>query len=336
LYLDNDYHSEDMSSLGQNSSKLRFADLFAGVGGFHMALDGYADCVFASEMDERARETYFHVFSRRSEKLFGTELFTSSLPYRKDLEIPFFNRDITTINLQNNPQSVPDFDILCAGFPCQPFSNAGLRQGFEDEKNRGNLFENIVHFLIHKKPRSFFLENVRGLRSHKSDSGHTLDIIREKIDFAGYDMHIFDVKASDYGLPQHRPRLFLIGFLKGTGDLEYFLANQPDKKDALDYTIGDVLGAKEQVDAGRLVGYTLRVGGRGSGIGDPYNWDQYLVDGKVITLNSDQGIRLMGFKPYFDFPKNLSESARMKQLGNSVAVPAIEAYGKAIVQTLKR
>lgn len=325
-----------MSSLSQNSNKLRFVDLFAGVGGFHMALDSYADCVFASEMDERARETYFHVFSKRSEKVFGTEIFTSNLPYKRDLDIPFFNRDITKIDLAVNPKAVPDFDILCAGFPCQPFSNAGLRQGFEDEKNRGNLFENILHFLNHKKPRSFFLENVRGLRSHKSDSGHTLDIIRGKIDLAGYDMAVFDVKASDFGLPQHRPRLFLVGFLKGTGDLDFFMANQPEKKQVLDYTIGDVLGAKKQVDGGRLVGYTLRVGGRGSGIGDPYNWDQYLVDGEVVRLSSSHGIKLMGFKPYFDFPTSLSESGRMKQLGNSVAVPAIEAYGKAIVETLNR
>ncbi len=301
-----------------------------------MAFEGIADCTMASEFDPQARATYFHNFKKKAPQLF---LDSNGLPVMDhQIETTGFNRDITTIDLLANPKQVPDFDILCGGFPCQPFSNAGLRQGFDDEKNRGNLFDSIEHLLLHKepKPRAFFLENVRGLQSHLSGTRRTLDIIEERVNAAGYEMAVIPVRASDFGVPQHRPRVFLIGFQKDTGDLAYFLSNLPEKEAAFVESLASILGAKVSVDNGREIAYTLRVGGKGSGLGNRYNWDSYLVDGTPMRLTPEHGIRLMGFPNYFSFPDEVSVSARMKQLGNSVAVPAIRAYASAIAKTLAR
>lgn len=301
-----------------------------------MAFDGIAECTMASEFDDQARATYFHNFREKSPQLFMDSNGSQITSHR--VETKGFNRDITSIDLVADPLQVPDFDILCGGFPCQPFSNAGLRQGFEDSKNRGNLFDSIEHLLLNKepKPRAFFLENVRGLLSHMSGNRRTIDIIRERVDAAGYQMTVLQVKASDFGVPQHRPRVFLIGFLKGTGDLAYFLDNLPEKIENFQESLRDILGAKESVDNGREIAYTLRVGGKGSGLGNRYNWDSYLVDGIEMRLTPDHGIKLMGFPSYFSFPDEVSTAARMKQLGNSVAVPAIRAYANAIAATLNR
>ena len=167
--------------------QIRFIDLFAGIGGFHLALAKQgAKCVFASEINENAVKTYLENHDLTKEKMHG---------------------DITLID----PESIPDHDVLCAGFPCQPFSQAGQKKGFEDV--RGTLFFNILKILEAKQPKAYFLENVRGLLKH--DNGHTFNIIKEKLESLGYTFQSFIVKSSDYGLPQHRPRLFMIGFKDG-------------------------------------------------------------------------------------------------------------------------
>lgn len=297
---------------------LQFADLFAGIGGFHLAFEkAGSKCVFVSEWDEDARATYKHNFKKRAPEIFSDQL----------REQQFFLGDITKVT--TNPQklkSLPEFDILCAGFPCQPFSNAGLKKGLQE--TRGTLFFDILKILKTKQPEAFFLENVRGLLTHKSSDGiETMPIIRRQLAKAGYHFSEHIVRASDFGVPQHRPRLFIIGF-RSKEAFERFKSPKPIK---LKLTLDQIMGGS----TGRTLGYTLRVGGRGSGVGDRRNWDRYLVDGLEVRLSPAQGLKLQGFPSWFKFPKDISDTQALKQLGNSVAVPAVHAYAKAMIQALR-
>lgn len=279
-----------------------FIDLFAGIGGFHLAFHNLgAECVFASEWDNAARLTYETNFKKISPKIFDKGHFVG---------------DITKIN----KKSIPDFDILCAGFPCQPFSQAGYRKGFADI--RGTLFFEIAEIIKVKKPKAFFLENVRGLYSH--DGGRTFETIKRALmDDLGYSFHHSIVKASDHGLPQHRPRLFMVGFQDPSVEFEL------PKKRKLKFTMSDVM--KGHVD--REIGFTLRVGGKKSPISDRRNWDGYIVDGEVRRLSPNEGKKMQGFPSNFKFP--VSDSEALKQLGNSVAVTAVQDYANAIIQNLE-
>ena len=284
-------------------AKLTFIDLFAGIGGFHLALHNVgAECVFASEWDEAARLTYETNFAKISPKLFKNGNFVG---------------DITAVEKKN----IPDFDILCAGFPCQPFSQAGFKKGFADI--RGTLFFDIAEIIRIKQPKAFFLENVRGLYSH--DKGRTFETIKKTLcQQLGYSFHHAIVKASDHGLPQHRPRLFMVGFK----DLETEFNFPKTRK--LKFTMSDVM--KGEVD--REIGYTLRVGGKHSPIDDRRNWDGYIVDGEIRRLTPSEGKKMQGFPASFKFP--VSDSEALKQLGNSVAVTAIQDYASVIVEALGR
>ena len=179
----------------------------------------------------------------------------------------------------------------------------------------------IAEIIRVKKPKAFFLENVRGLYSH--DEGRTFETIKETLtEELGYSFHHAIVKASDHGLPQHRPRLFMVGFKNNDSEFEF------PKKRKLKYTMSDVM--KGEVD--REIGYTLRVGGKRSPIDDRRNWDGYIVNGEVRRLTPSEGKKMQGFPASFKFP--VSDSEALKQLGNSVAVPAIQDYASAIVETL--
>lgn len=288
--------------------KIKFIDLFAGIGGFHYALHQLGcECVFASELDESARVTYERNYSRISPDLFANNL---------------FNDDIRKIS----PAEIPDFDILCAGFPCQPFSQAGQKKGFADGKNseRGNLFFNIVDIIEAKRPKAFFLENVRGIVNH--DNGRTFKTIQNILENElGYSFYFQIVKATDYGLPQHRPRAFMIGF-RDEGILKGF--SFPDKT-PLKFNMSDVFGGK----CSRDIGFTLRVGGAGSNINDRRNWDSYLVDGEVVRIQPEHGLKMQGFPDDFLLPNSKREA--MKQLGNSVAVDAVRACAESLIHHLK-
>jgi DNA (cytosine-5)-methyltransferase 1 len=287
-----------------NISEPRFIDLFAGIGGFHLAFHkAGGKCVFVSEIDEHARRTY-----ETNIKKIAPELFTE--------DETFFTRDIKEVN----ENTIPDFDILCAGFPCQPFSQAGFKRGFSD--TRGTLFHDIVRILRAKKPAAFFLENVRGLLSH--NSGKTFEVIRNTLTKdLGYTFHHKIVRASDHGLPQHRPRLFMVGFKE---EHLTFSFPAPTK---LKKTMSDIWGGT----CPKTVGYTLRVGGRGSGLSDRRNWDTYLVNGEIKRLSPKEGKAMMGFPKSYEFP--VTETQAMKQLGNSVAVSAVYAVAKEITTRLK-
>ena len=279
----------------------RFIDLFAGIGGFHLAFHGLgAKCVFASEWDDAARKTYEHNFQNISPQVFESGNFAG---------------DITQID----KQKIPDFDILCGGFPCQPFSQAGFKLGFDD--TRGTLFFEIAEILRTKKPRAFFIENVRGLLKH--DNGKTFRVISNTLSRdLGYSLHYAIVRASDHGLPQHRPRLFMAGF--SDPEVPFLI---PFKR-KLNFTMSDVM--KGTVD--REIGFTLRVGGKLSPIDDRRNWDGYIVDGKLRRLTPEEGKMMQGFPSSFKFP--VSNSEALKQLGNSVAVEAVKDWAEQIIISL--
>lgn len=183
--------------------------MFAGIGGFHIAFHKLgAKCVFASEINEDARKSYENNFKKISPQIFKKEN---------------FNKDIY---LQNKSE-IPDFDILCGGFPCQPFSQIGHKRGFsENYEGRGNLFFEIEEILKNKRPRAFFLENVRHLINH--DNGKTFLTIKNSIEKLNYSFYYKVIKASDFNLPQHRPRTFMVGFANEKKNEKKF--KFPDRK----------------------------------------------------------------------------------------------------------
>jgi DNA (cytosine-5)-methyltransferase 1 len=276
----------------EHAKTLKFIDLFAGIGGFHIALSRLgANCVMTSEIDKQARVTY-----------------------EANHSIERFVGDITQVH----ERDVPDHDILCGGFPCQPFSQAGKKHGFDDI--RGTLFFDIARILAEKRPAAVLLENVRNLVKH--GDGQTFARILSVLDDLGYDVVHKIVKASDYGLPQHRPRVFIVAFDRTRGGLGDFIFPQPMN---LAYTMSDIFGSP----CDKTIGMTLRVGGRRSGLGNRHNWDSYLVDGRERIITVQEGLMMLGFPSEFQMPR--SQTAAFRQIGNSVAVPTVYAIAKAMV-----
>jgi len=291
----------------EQQESFTFVDLFSGIGGFHTALHQLGGkCVYASEWDLHARKTYTENFKKISPDLFENDMFRG---------------DIT---LKENQLCIPeDVDILCAGFPCQTFSQAGLKKGFLE--TRGTLFFEIAKIIESKRPKSFFLENVRHLLNH--DSGKTFEVIRYILENElGYAVKFQILKASDYGLPTYRPRLYIIGFRKDVIGYNSFEFPAPTP---LQLTMSDVF----EGDCSKKIGFTIRVGGRGSGIDDRRNWDTYEVDGEIRRITSKEGKKMMGFPENFTFP--VSEAQALKQLGNSVAVNSVRATATNILKILK-
>ncbi|MBC7766555.1 DNA cytosine methyltransferase [Arenimonas sp.] len=284
--------------------KYKFIDLFAGIGGFHLALSqNNMECVFASEIDEAARKTY---------------LANHKIPPHS------FNDDIRAIS----PNDIPDHDILCAGFPCQPFSQAGHKRGFDDiaDSDRGTLFFSILEILHAKRPKAFILENVRHLLKH--DNGRTFNIIHDHLTEAGYSVNYKIIKASEFGRPQLRPRIYIVGFDNNNVDTtKPFLF---PKSIPLKMTMSDVWESK----CDREIGFTLRVGGKCSPIDDRRNWDGYWINGEVKRLKPKQGKRMMGLPEDFIFP--VPEAQAMKQLGNSVCVDVVKHIGSEVRAYLDR
>ena len=294
---------------------LKFIDLFAGIGGFHLGLSLIGmKCVFTSEIDEYARKTYSANFNEK---------------YLKNPKL--FAGDIWKVDFKK----IPDFDILCAGFPCQPFSQAGHKRGFKDNKD-GNLFFSIEEILKIKRPKVFFLENVRHLKNH--DKGRTFKVIYKSLQKLGYSFDYKIIKASDFNLPQHRPRVYMVGFYKPyLKDPFQELSFTFPKEIPLKKTLSDIFGGLVTTDFKgkneRKIGFTLRVGGGRSPIMDRRNWDGYIVNKKEVRIKSKQGLQMMGFPKSFKMP--VSENQALKQLGNSVAVNVVKEIGKEIQSHLK-
>ncbi len=219
-------------------SRFSFIDLFAGIGGFHAGLAPLGgNCVFASEILPVAIKTY--------KENFGI------LPAGDITQVPI--------------NKIPDHDLLCAGFPCQSFSNIGPKGGLNDP--RGELVYEIFRVLKGKKPKAFILENVKGLKSH--NQGKTLNYILQELSSLGYSVKCEILEAKDYGLPQIRKRLFFVG-IKKTLKKEFVF---PEPIDLL-YNLDQVMGGKTS----REFAFTIRIGGRRSGINNKFNWDAYMVD----------------------------------------------------------
>ncbi len=339
------------------SKSFAFIDLFAGIGGFHKgcAANG-GTCVFASEWDAYAQETYRANFP--STPLFG---------------------DITKPETKD---AIPkEFDVLCAGFPCQAFSNAGLKMGFED--TRGTLFYEIADILQHRKPKVAFLENVRGLISH--DKGKTITVILYTITHAGYRCNIHQgvidqayrdvstgkdrgyisiiqdeckkmvLRSRDFGVPQNRQRIYIVLWRK---DLNVDFFHYP-KPTFAPTRLGDILEAnpdlKYTITDRMWIGHQNRktrneAAGKGFGYSlftpdSPYASTisaRYWKDGSEIliaqpgrnprTLTPREATRLQGYDDNFII--NKSEKQAYKQAGNSVSVPVIAAVAKAIKEQL--
>jgi len=316
----------------KDSRKLKFIDLFCGIGGFRLAFDRVgAKCVFSCDWDKYSQATY--------EANFG--------------EKP--NGDIYSIGIAN----IPEHDILCAGFPCQPFSIAGVskklslgrKHGFEDEK-QGNLFFQIANILDYHKPSAFVLENVKHLKNH--DKGRTFKIIHRTLTEAlGYQVYQKIIDAQNV-VPQHRERIYLIGFkpsrwfefpdFPDTGPkLESILETNVNSK----YTLTDHLWqylrnyADKHKAAGNGFGYGLFTG---ADVARTLS-ARYYKDGSEILISQGKQrnprrltprecARLMGFPPDFKIP--VSDTQAYKQFGNSVVVPIVSALAQEVIASLNR
>lgn len=295
------------------SHPIKFIDLFAGIGGFRYAIQNAAEksdltteCVFTSEIDEACQQVYLQNFG---EKPLG---------------------DITQIV----PESIPDHDILLAGFPCQPFSIIGQMKGFED--TRGTLFFNIARILEVKKPAAFVLENVKLLVGH--NSGRTIKRIMETLKELGYHADYRVLNALDFGLPQKRERVFIVGFrnpvcfdwpnqkISMKPLSEILETNVPDHYYATEHIRNKRLSKRQPTSeptiwhenkAGNISAYPYSCALRA---GASYNY--LLVNGER-RLTSREMLRLQGFPESFKIVCNYSQTR--KQAGNSLPVPVAQA-----------
>ena len=317
--------SKETAKVSEKSATVRpfkFIDLFAGVGGMRLGFEAAGGkCVFTSEWDRFAQTTY--------QANFG--------------EIP--HGDITQIAAEE----IPRFDILLAGFPCQPFSSIGKRQGF-DHPTQGTLFYDVVRIIGHHHPRGFLLENVAGLRNH--DGGRTLQLIEESLTDLGYAFDYQVVDAARFGVPQHRDRIYIIGKRsKRPGQTQFDWPAGSDKTVGIgkhirsgvtDHSISKHLqnvyiykkddGRPQIVDESsdfpvktlvasyhkiqRLTGTFVRDGETG-----------------LRLLTADECKAIMGFPKSFKIP--VSRTQMYRQMGNSVAVPVIKTLAKWMVEDLK-
>lgn len=297
----------------------RTIDLFSGIGGIRLGFEKYGCInVFSSEWDKYAQKMY--------EANFG--------------EIPF--GDINDIS----PEEIPEHDILLAGFPCQPFSIAGKGLGFEDI--RGTLFFNIAEILKIKKPRAFLLENVKRLVTH--DSGRTFHIILTTLEQLGYTVYYKVLNTLDFGLPQKRERIYIVGFLEKS----YFEFPEPIGSYR---PLSEILEEENTIDSSYFLSETLKqkrfaalkkiapvpsvwhenIGGNISPLpyscalraGGSYN---YLVVNGIRRLTGREMLRLQGFPDSFKI--NIPYSQVRKVAGNSVSVPVIESIAGNMIKTL--
>lgn len=277
----------------------KFIDLFCGIGSFHYSFDKLGwKCVLASDIDETVHDVY--------EKNYGMK------PVGDIYDI--------------NPDDIPHYDVLCAGFPCQPFSNAGKHGGFDDE--RGILFLEIIRLMKAAKPKVAVLENVSALKSH--DKGKTFKIICEKIEEQGYTVHHKVLKCSDYGLPQMRKRIFMVCVRNDiTHDVDIFDLKEYEK----DVTMKEYLGKNFE----KKHAYTIRCGGARSPITSKQNWDGYMVDGEIYRLTIQDAKKLQGFDDDFYLSEDKKDKKNTwRYLGNTIPTKFTELMGLKVKAILDR
>ena len=320
--------------------KFKFIDLFCGIGGFRYALEEYnGDCVFSSDWDKHSQLIY--------EANFG--------------EIP--HGDITQIEAAN----IPEFNVLCAGFPCQAFSISGKRQGFDD--TRGTLFFDVARIASYHKPEVLFLENVKNLAKH--DNGKTLEVILQTLDNIGYDVYHKVLNASQYGVPQSRQRVYFVGFRKDLNVRDFsfpkptlepvnlsqmldpknttkeYIINRNDisidlkhpklKKDIFgNYPLGPIqIGKMNKGGQGERIysplGHAITFSAYGGGPGGKTG--AYYIDNSVRKLSPKECARVMGYPEDLIIP--VSKGAAYKLFGNSVIVPVLKLIFAEIDKKLK-
>lgn len=318
--------------------KLKYIDLFAGIGGFHQALSSFgAECVFASEWDKYASETYEYNYGI---KPFG---------------------DITQIN----EKDIPNHDILCGGFPCQAFSVSGKQKGFED--SRGTLFFDIARIVEYHQPKLVFLENVKNFETH--DNGNTLKILKKILNELGYDVKHQVLNASDFGLPQNRERIYFVCFRKDIMVDSFIFPKPLNRKTALidfleDHTneakivtrpdiklnksfspIRNIFGEIELPNKPIQIGIVNK-GGQGERIYDPHGHaitlsaygggvgsktGLYKIGNVIRKLSPRECARIQGFPDDFQIISSPSQS--YKQFGNSVAINVLKSILMQIAET---
>jgi DNA (cytosine-5)-methyltransferase 1 len=318
-------------------SKLRYIDLFAGIGGMRIPLDKRGlQCVFTSEIDSAARMTYSKNFGVDEPEIFGDLFQLESI----------------------GPESVPDHELIVAGFPCQPFSQAGKREGFADQ-TRGTLFFSILQIIQIKRPKAVLLENVRGLLSQ--DKGRSFKIILSSLEEAGYVVSHKVLNARDFGLPQNRQRLFIVALREDVSEkgTPFSFPEPLSSRESL--SLGDVLDpypaddglyisdriwASHQArrarnrEIGRGFGYQLftRDSQYAATISARYYKDgsEILIDERdgrnPRKLSSREAIRLQGFPDWFT--PHPSYMHATKQAGNAVPVPVIDAIAEKLLPLL--
>lgn len=306
-----------------NWNNFSFIDLFAGIGGIRLGFESVGGhCVFSSEFDENACKTY--------EANFG--------------EHP--SGDITKIAAKD----IPDFDILLGGFPCQAFSIIGKKEGFENE-TCGTLFFEIERILKEKQPKAFMLENVRNLTAH--DNGNTFKVIRTHLEALGYTVYAKVLNALDYGVPQKRERIIIVGFK------DNILFSFPDPvpasrkktlKDILEVDVDEKYYVKDKIRESRLMRlkdpnypkpYISHENMAGSITPHPYSSCLRAgASANYILINDERRpteremLRIQGFPD--DFKIVVPYSQIKHQTGNSVAVPVIKAVANQMINALKQ
>jgi DNA (cytosine-5)-methyltransferase 1 len=269
---------------------MNFVDICCGIGSFHYSLAKKGmKCVMACDIDPVARETYKANYQ---------------IEPRGDL-------------YEIDPETLEHFDILCAGFPCQPFSNAGFHKGFDD--TRGQLFFQIMKIARHHKPEYLLFENVPAIINH--DGGNTLKTILSTMENDGYKVAYKRITCSDYGIPQMRKRVIIVG--TRTTDPEKILDFDEFKKTS---NLTEYLGKNFE----KSIAYTIRCGGRRSPIHDKHNWDGYIVDGKEYRLTIEDALRLQGFP--VDFVLKGSDTDKWHQLGNTIPTIFTEIIASNLTQ----
>jgi DNA (cytosine-5)-methyltransferase 1 len=310
-----------------------FIDLFAGIGGFRLALESFgAKCVYSNEWDKYAKETYKMNFGDMPEG------------------------DITQVHEKN----IPDHDILCAGFPCQAFSISGKQKGFED--SRGTLFFDVARIVKEKRPMIIFLENVKNFATH--DSGNTLKLVRKTMQELGYSFDSDILNPINYGIPQNRERIYMICFREDIQRtsfvfpkpfqlnkyVEDFLLPNNKVKDLIierdDIVLNNKASIHQNSNSTIRVG-TIGKGGQGERIYSPKGiaitlsahgggifskTGGYFIDGKIRKLHPRECARLMGFPDTYKL--NPSNHQAYKQLGNSVVIDVLQCITKQITNAL--
>jgi len=310
-----------------------FIDLFAGLGGFRLALESFgAKCVFSSEWDKAAQIVYFENFG----------------------EFPF--GDITKID----ENTIPDHDILCAGFPCQAFSISGKQRGFEDA--RGTLFFDVARIVKLKRPKIVFLENVKNFATH--DGGKTLEVVSNTMKELGYTFFYKVLNAENYGIPQKRERIYMVCFREDTGIKKFiFPLSFKLTKHVEDFLLSDSqlpadvfinrvdtywngrtddtysnkpirLGIVNKGGQGERIysikGIAITLSAYGGGVYSKTGG--YLVNGRVRKLHPRECARIMGYPDSYKIAK--SSSVAYRQFGNSVVIDVLQYIIQQIAITI--